>query len=136
MPNPYYLSDLQSLQQAIDILKDDIRVRRDSIRKTDRKGRYDPVTKDLIIEGFISPKGKKLKFTDGQDWVNADYEITLISPYQVFAGEIIDYPPYGRLRVLDDSDTNLFGFVTASLTRIGTIPTYKDKKPVLPKDVI
>lgn len=136
MPNPYYLSDLQSLQQAISIVKDDIRVCRDSIRKTDRKGRYDPVTKDLIIEGFISPKGKRLKFNEGGQWINADYTITLVSPYQVFTGEIIEYPPYGRLKVLGDSDTNLFGLITADLTLVGSMPTYKDKKPELPKSVI
>lgn len=136
MPNPYYLSDLQALQQAIDIVKDDIYIKRDSIRKTNRKGRYDPVTKDLIVEGFISPRGKRLKFNDGGEWISADYQITLVSPYQVFTGEIIDYPPYGRLKVLSDSDTNMFGLITADLTRVGSIPTYKDKKPVLPKSVI
>lgn len=136
MPNPYYLSDLQSLQQAISIVKDDIRVCRDSIRKTNRKGRYDAVTKDLIIEGFISPKGKRLKHNDGGEWINADYVITLVNPYQVFAGEIIEYPPYGRLKVLSDSDTNLFGYETADLTLISTMPTIKDKKPELPKSVI
>lgn len=136
MPNPYYLSDLQALQQAIDIVKDDIYIKRDSIRKTNRKGRYDPVTKDLIVEGFISPRGKRLKFNDGGEWISADYQITLVNPYQVFTGEIIDYPPYGRLKVLSDSDTNMFGLITADLTRVGSIPTYKDKKPVLPKSVI
>lgn len=136
MSNPYNLSDLQALQQAISILAEDIHVCRDSIRKSNRKGRYDPVTHDLIIQGFISPKGKRLNYKEGGEWVNADYVITLISPYQVFTGEIIEYAPYGRLKVLDDSDTTAFGAMTANLVRVGTMSTIKDKKSDLPKSVI
>ena len=128
--NDYLMPDLQSMKMVLESMGGkNYKIIRQEIYDFNDFGRAVPIRTEQVIFGVLSKQNTKLNISNegNGEWLNADYEFSIIYPEVLHSGDTIINDNNEKLRVLSQSSIQERGGVGIyALVREGTYESIKN----------